>query len=42
MMRSTLAGGLQVVYIGGNNDPYRGGCRPPYPPQVSLLGHVMG
>jgi hypothetical protein len=25
MMRLTLAGGLQGVYIGGSNDPYRGG-----------------
>jgi hypothetical protein len=27
MMRLTLAGGLQGVYIGCSNDPYRGGCR---------------
>jgi hypothetical protein len=32
MMRSTLAGGLQRVYIGGSNDPYRGGLSPHAPP----------
>jgi hypothetical protein len=38
IMQLTLADGLQGIYIGGGNNPYRGGCCPPHPPQASLLG----